>query len=206
MSLRDRLHEEMTGRRCGRVTRCAATPCGWSGAPSTRSRSATSADPDRRPGAGRPGPRGEDPPRVGRGLPGGRAARTSRRRRRPRSRSSPASCPRRSPRPRSRALVDEAIAATGAVVRPRPRQGDGLARARAPAVAPTARPSSELVAAALARADLVAHDGGRTEAAAGARPRRRSLVLSRDLDRVAAFTRRDAVRLAVAAVAARSPA
>ena len=96
------------------------------------------------------------------------------------------------------ALVDEAIAATGATsardlgkvmgwLSPRTRgRADG-------------KVVSGLVAAALARTDLAAHDVGE--------PRRRRpglgpagiAMLSRRLDRVAAFTRRDAVRLAVAA-------
>ena len=104
-------------------------------------------------------PRGQDPPRVGRGLPGRRPRGPRRARRRPRSRSSASTCPQALTEAELAALVREGIAATGATsardmgkvmgwLAPRTRgRADG-------------KHVSELVVQALASADLAAHDVG----------------------------------------------
>ena len=161
MSLRDRLHDEMTAAmRSGDALRRDTLRMAWSAVYNVEKRDhATLTDDEDLPSSP-----ARSRPAASRSRPSGRAAaRTSPRRRRPRSRSSPASCPQALTEDELAALVDEAIAATGARSARDLGQGDGLALAAHPR--PSRRHGS-LVAGLVgrrrsARADLAAHDARR---------------------------------------------
>ena len=87
------------------------------------------------------------------------AARTSRRRRRRRSPSWPDYLPAALTEDELQALVDEGDRGHRRVIRPRPRQGHGLASPQTRGRA-DGKVVSGLVAQALARADVAAHDTG----------------------------------------------